>query len=168
MRAPLAKAVRKEFARLLKGITPRLAEAKGEQVPSGCSLYAWDAAPGLRCFILLQFHQHEDWFTLELAVSRSGHWPAYALATSPESDPAAGDVRFRLGHLWAPPQQDVWWELAPRPPASASFERFSQRIPVEQLLERVPVLVADAVERFSIHALPYVEQLTRRLELAQL
>jgi len=159
MRAPLAKAVRREFGLRLTEVVPQFAEVKGESIPPGDRLYVWEASPGLRFYLLLQFHPHEDWFTLEVAISQSGRWPAFALQpSSPDADVKDGDFRFRLGRLWAPPQRDVWWELAPRPPAGASVDQYMNRAPVEELLTKIEPLVEDAVRQIAQHALPYLHK----------
>ena len=159
MRAYLAKGVRKQFALRLKQAAPEFAEAKGESIPRGDRLYVWEVSPRQRFYLLLQFHPHEDWFTLEVAISRSGRWPAFLLQpNSPDSYVKDGDLRFRLGRLWAPPQKDVWWELAPRPPANASLEAYMNRVPVEELLSKIEPLVVDAVGQIIQHALPYFQK----------
>ena len=168
MRAPLAKAVRKEFATRLKEVVPEFVEAKGENIPPGDRLFLWEVSDELRFYLLLQFHPYEDWFTLEVAVSRSGHWPAFALLpNSPEADVRDNDLRFRLGRLWAPPQQDVWWELAPRPECGASMDEYMKRVPVDDLFPRVKPLVDDAVQRVVEYGAPYFQRAASERQIDQ-
>jgi hypothetical protein len=158
VRAPLAKLVRKDFGIRLKSVAPHFSEAKGENIPPGDRLFVWEVAPTLRFYLLLQIHQHEDWFTIEVGISRTGRWPAYALTPVEPDRHAQGDSRFRLGRLWAPPQRDLWWELAPRPPSGASFEAYANRTPVESLLSNVNPLVEDAVRRFEEYGMPWLRR----------
>jgi len=158
MRAPLAKLVRKEFAIRLRSVAPHFSEAKGEDIPQGDRLFVWELTPTLRFYLLLQMHQHEDWFTVELGISRTGRWPAFALASVEPNVEALGDSRFRLGRLWTPPQRDLWWELAPRPPSGASLEAYANRPPVESLLSNVSPLVEDAVGRFGEYGIPWLRE----------
>lgn len=158
MRAPLAKLVRKEFGVRLKSVAPHFSEAKGEDIPPGDRLFVWEVAPTVRFYLLLQVHQHEDWFTIELGISRSGRWPAYALSPIEPESPAQGDRRFRLGRLWSPAQLDVWWELAPRPAPGASFDDYAKRAPVEDLLPKVGLLVEDAARRFEEYGMPWLRK----------
>lgn len=158
MRAPLAKLVRKDFAIRLKSVAPHSSEAKGENIPAGDRLFVWEVAPTLRFYLLLQIHQHEDWFTIEVGISRTGRWPAYALTSVEPDSHVQGDSRFRLGRLWTPPQRDLWWELAPLPPSGASFEAYANRPPVESLLSKVSLLVEDAVRRFEEYGMPWLRE----------
>ena len=162
MRALLAKAVTKAFLRRLREASPEFIEAKGENIPPGTRLFLWQPSPDLGFYLLLQFHQSLDWFTLEIAVSRSGRWPAYErVSDSPDSDLNSADYRFRMGRLWASAQTDVWWQLAPRPPASAGIDAYMHPAPVPELLPKVAPLVEDAVRRFTMHAVPYLRKIAR-------
>lgn len=158
MRAPLAKIVRKEFSARLAAVAPQFSETKEENIPPGDRLYAWEVLPTLRFYLLLQFHQYEDWFTLEVGVSRSGRWPAYALMPADPASQTQGDRRFRMGRLWAPAQQDVWWELAPRPPSGGSLEEYARRHAVDVLLPRIGPLVEDAAGRLRDYAIPWLRK----------
>lgn len=159
MRAPLARIVRKEFTAQLTSAAPQFVETKGENIPAGDRLYVWEVLPTLRFYLLLQFHQYEDWFTLEVGVSRSGRWPAYALMPTEPLSKAQRDHRFRIGRLWAPAQQDVWWELAPRPAAGGSLEEYNRRPEVDVLLPKIRPLAEDATRRLRDYAIPWLKRI---------
>lgn len=162
MRSELGKAVRKRFGERLKEALSQFDAIKGEkQIAPGSSLYQWRLGPNLDFYLLLQVHHTEDWFTLELAWTRNGRWPAFAmLPGTPDGEPKNGDLRFRLGRLWADPREDVWWQLAPRPPAGADFDAYTKRVPVAEALARVEPLVEDAVQRLVRYGMPYLAKVS--------
>jgi len=127
-------------------------------VPSGTLLFVWKVDEGLEFYVALQFHHIEDWFTVELAVTEHGRWPAHALMPGvPQFTLEKGDLRFRLCRLWEP-QYDPWWELAPRPGAAASLEAYMTRPSVEEVTVKAPAAVETAIEAFREVGLPFFEE----------
>lgn len=106
---------------------------------------------------MLQCHRFEDWFTLELAWSDAGRWPANApIPASPEDRPPSGELRFRAGYLWKENNRDVWWQFAPRQDIHSTL---AQDIPVAELLPKVDVLVDDALNHVRDDVIPYFDRL---------
>src|SRR5262249_35789805 len=135
-------------------------------------LFGWEVGPGLSFYLLLVISAREDRFTVEVAWSRNGHFPARATPSQPidfpelnvrRDEPRDGDFRFRLARLWTPRGADPWWELAPRRSLADLQEQLQQlsegRAPneetVDEALNKVGPLVDDAVRRIVEHALPY-------------
>jgi hypothetical protein len=162
MRSELGQAVRRQFRNRLREEIRHFDEVRAErQIGPGSRLYHWHVGPALDFYVLLQMHQQEDWFTLELAWTHHGRWPAYALLPgSPDAEPREGDLRFRLGDLWT--RDDVWWQLAPRPTGDASFEEYTKRVPIAEALAKVQPLVEDAVQRLVHYGLPYMARVAER------
>lgn len=169
MRSELGKAVRRRFHEQLKVKLGQFEEVKPEQseIATGSRLYRWRVGHNLDFYLLLQMHHTEDWFTLELAWTSNGRWPAYSfLPGTPDGEPRDGDLRFRLGQLWADPREDVWWQLTPRPPAGASFDEYRQRVPITEALARVEPLIEDALQRLVHYGLPYMLKVVESLGYA--
>jgi len=167
MRSAVARAVRNRFASRLRDEIPQFKEWGDENVSSGDRLCRWQVAPGLTFYIMLQFHRLEDWFTVELAWSRSGQWPAVApLPSAVDEEPVSGALRFRLGRLWAPPEKDVWWELAPKPLVEAGLDSFLNRVPEKDLLPKVEPAVENAIQHVVRDALPYFRKVATRLGIS--
>lgn len=157
MRSALVKAVRKRFSLRLRAELPGFVEAKGNDLPAECRLYEWRISGQLRFYLVLQHHRNRDWFTLEIAWTRNGRWPAHsAVPASPYEDPQSGDLCFRLGRLWARDQKDIWWEFSPRlSPLDAAFDDVVKELPLEELIPKVEPLVEDAIRHLIEDAMPY-------------
>ncbi len=157
VRSKLAKDVRTLFALGFRDLAPQFRTTTGE-VPSGTQLFVWRLREGLEFYVALQFHHMEDWFTIELAVTEKGRWPAHAgMPGRPQFTLEKGDLRFRLCRLWEP-QLDPWWELAPRPGAAASLESYMTRIPLEEARAAVPEAVKAALAAVRDFGLPFFQE----------
>lgn len=155
MHSDISAAVRQEFHSRLGATLPHFAVSNELDTPPGSVLYRWAARDDLVFFLLLQFHRREEWFTVEIAWSRHGRWPATEVDRDPDLDSRKDTSRFRAGRLWAPPQEDIWWRLAPRVSVEAPLEGHFVAVPQDELRRRVPAAVDDAVQRLVQHAVPY-------------
>jgi hypothetical protein len=180
MSKPISKAISVQFEEALRKALPRFCSVKGEPLPGGCRLYVWKAASDLSFYILLNIDRGER-FSIDLAWTRNGRWPATFLASVPRdipekrrkrSDPEGGAFRFRLPYLWL--DRDHEWELVPRIPTGA-FTRMSAAEILElldethldeELLPKVPPLVGDAIEKLETYALPYFIEVAQELGVA--
>ena len=89
----------------------------------GTFLYEWRATPALTCYVALVVDPERDYFTVELAWSRSGHFPAQLRDHSPDEPPRAGAMRFHLRALWQPYRIEPSWALVPKSPRELEAER---------------------------------------------
>jgi hypothetical protein len=110
-------------------------------------------------------------FTVELARSPDGRWPAAAEVSIPvdiperrliRGTPASGGCRFRMGWLF-PPQRDYWWELT----AMESLETIMSRIenlgagadlpgPTSIDTVKLSSLVDDSLNKIREYGIPYL------------
>jgi hypothetical protein len=161
--------VRETFERRLGEELPRFQRATQVKISPECRLYEWGYDEKLRFFIVLQTHQSEDRFTIEVAWSKNGVWPDghVPLPASPSLDTPSGEMRFRIGLLWSN-QPDHWWQLLPggqdvvwRPAPRASEEiwrAIASPPPIEDVLKVVPAVVDDAMEKIHAFVIPYFER----------
>lgn len=123
MRYPLIKPLRKRFTRELARALPQFRERKVRSGVRGTTLYEWRASPALTCYVALVVDEASDRFTVELAWSRSHHFPAQVRQDSPDDGPRGGAVRFHLRALWQRHRVEPSWSLGERTPADQELER---------------------------------------------
>lgn len=150
MQSKLAPVVRKTFAARLQAALPQFQEIKTGEIPSGSRLYGWTVAPDLTCYLLLLLSPTQDRFTVELAWSRNGLFPADLIMRLPDDPPVDDAHRFRLPLLWTDPRQDFWWQIGPPPGQGAA-----------DLTHQAAAQVEDAVGHIVRAALPYFQQIAR-------
>jgi hypothetical protein len=158
MQRELVRAVRRQFALRLRAEIPQFEEARARGLPSECRLYELKVGATLAFYLVLQHHRSWESFTVEVAWSQEGEYPASALpAESPDDLLENAEMSFRLGRLWAG-KKDVWWELVPRLSVlqGATFDDFMKDPePIENLLPKVKPVVEDAIQHVLSDGLPY-------------
>jgi len=165
MRSAIAKELRSHFDTKLRQTFPQFAKSRNKAIPPGYSLYEWQAAPDFVCFLCLEIAPAtDDDFTIEVAWSRKGRYPATVFNVGPNDKPKRrrkpDEMRFRLSGLWT--KEDVWWELAQK----ISAEDMADAViagrgfglePVEVVVDRIPQHVAEAMLVIKQYALPYFD-----------
>src|SRR5215207_4928131 len=111
MRYPLIKPLRQRFTRELRRALPQFRERKVRSGVRGTYLYEWRATPELTCYIALVIDDASDRFTVELAWSRSHHFPAQLRAQRADEHPRSGAMRFHLRALWQAHRMEPSWTL---------------------------------------------------------
>lgn len=161
MQSKLAQAVRKSFAARLRQELPQFAEIKTREIPAGSRLYGWTVAPDLTCYLLLLLAPGDDRFTVELAWSRHGQFPAFLVMRLPTDAPVDGAHRFRLPLLWTDPRQDFWWQIGPSPDPARQFagSPSASQAAMADLTQQAVTQVEDAVGHIVRDALPYFRQI---------
>ena len=102
-------------------------------------------------FLSLQVHRTRDSFTVEVAWTRDGSYPASAPLSDPPIGSAVPDsARFRMPELWLGAGADHWWEI--RLPHAASHDMISARAQV------LVADVIDSVQRFGVPVIATVEK----------
>lgn len=161
MQSQLAGAVRRAFDAELRRALPHFKKEPGLGSASSRS-YVWHA-PEVTFFLRLQLNAHWEWFTVEVAWSRSGSFPWDADMLESPVDLDATEKRFWLVSLWDKRRQkDYWWELAPMPELE-DVQAVVQPPRADTLLPRVEGLVRDCVARIVKYAVPYFEDVRRAL-----
>jgi len=79
---PLTKA----FDDMMQRLPCAFVTSDGQVSASCLGLYCAQLTSDLTAFIMLQAHRTRDRFTVELACSRSGRWPAFLLPNPPVVD----------------------------------------------------------------------------------
>jgi hypothetical protein len=113
MRKGLVTAVQREVRGEVAQLGPPRFEPSSESVPMAVCLYTADLSDSLTGYILFQSHRREDSFTVEVACTRNGRWPALYFRRPEVLDALSedGDVRFRLARFWG--EEDHWWSVTP-------------------------------------------------------
>lgn len=123
MRYILSKTLRARFTRALRRALPEFRERKAWSGVRGTFVYEWRASPAVTCYVALVIDEPTDRFTVDLAWSRSHHFPAQVRQDSPEGGPRGGAMRFHLRALWQPHRVEPSWSLVERTPADQELER---------------------------------------------
>lgn len=123
MRYVLAKTLRTRFTRALRRTMPEFRERKARSGVRGTFLYEWRASPAITCYVALVMDELTDRFTVELAWSRSHHFPAQIRQDGPHESPRGGAMRFHLRALWQRRRAEPSWTLGERTPAEQELER---------------------------------------------
>lgn len=123
MRHPLAKVLRKRLTRELRRALPQFRERKARSGVRGTFLYEWKATPALTCYVALVIDEERDRFTIELAWSRSHHFPAQVRQDGPAEGDRGGAMRFHLRALWQQHRLEPSWSLTSRTPEEQEVER---------------------------------------------
>jgi hypothetical protein len=122
MRYALIKPLRKRFTREMARALPQFRERKVRSGVRGTTLYEWRASATLSCYVALVVDEATDRFTVELAWSRSRHFPAHVRQDLPGDPPRSGAVRFHLRALWQRYRVEPSWTLGERTPAEQQLE----------------------------------------------
>lgn len=170
--------VRPELAKVLMDACDRkiaLALPEFNRVPSKPSvgfgrLYS-DTPSKPVVFLFFQVSDKRDAFTVELAWSDSGAFPALSDYPVPRDWPDIGVVRgdhgvtefrFRLSKLWVKPKYDPWWEFAPPNDISRSGamsvladQRFDDTAQCDQLID-------DAIRKILNFGCTYIREIRAR------
>jgi len=144
MRYPLVKVLRKRFTRELGRALPHFRERRARSGVRGTTLYEWRATPALTCYVALVVDETRDRFTLELAWSRSGHFPAQLRQNSPDDEPRGGAMRFHLRALWQRHRVEPFWSLTGKTPSELELER---RLVDPSVTDEDKVALLEARER---------------------
>lgn len=170
MRARLRAAVEKCFERCLKSDLPGFERVDQVALPDECELYERRVTSKFLLYVMLQYHDNEDSFTIEIGWTLNGFFPEHLpMPRPPFEDAPTGDMLFRLGRLWEP-TRDHWWHLAPvayevpLEEALKDYDRFLHdsflnRPSVKELLPRVKPLVRDAVSKLLEYGMPYFQKI---------
>jgi hypothetical protein len=172
MRSELAKLLKKQFEVEMKAKLPSF---HPEKSVAADSLFSCEVAPDLFFYILLFISRKDDRFTIELAWSRHGRFPAELGPMTPRDNPVSkvrkdepndGRFRCRLGDLLTRPH-DHWWVVVP-PLSMADFEaelqamaegRMPEELPVDVAKSRISELVRDAVRQIAEYGMPYFAEI---------
>jgi hypothetical protein len=180
MRSKLAQAVRRQFEEQLHATCPQFARDREALLPPGWNAYRWQARPDLACYLVLCLHSKQDSFAVECAWSSNGPFPKGTLRSPRDiefsrirrDEPKDGEFRFRLALLWQ--DRDHWWWLVPEEQVNARLTRFEEALlsgddaeirkwqedpPIEEAKANVRPMVDAAMEKITLHALPYFEKL---------
>jgi hypothetical protein len=122
MRYLLTKTLRTRFTRELRRSLPQFRERKARSGVRGTTLYEWRATPTLTCYVALVVDDRSDRFTVELAWSRSGHFPAQVRNESAAEVPRGGAMRLHLRSLWQRFRVEPSWSLTAKSPAELTLE----------------------------------------------
>lgn len=143
------RAVRTRFEEQLVERYPDLRPWKGGEVPKMFTCMAWPPDASKRVFVALLFGKYDAQFTIECGWVVDGHFPKgvdqYFLDIrrpdgSFETRDVRNGVRFRLGELRYP-SNDQWWNpIGPR------------------RQDRSIETVEEALRDFALVALPFIEQ----------
>ena len=152
MRSRFAKALRSAFADSLGQAWPEFTSFPGAEVPDTITVFRRGACGGA-CFVSLQLHRSGDSFTVEVAWTSDGSYPALApLADPPSLSSIPDTARFRLPELWLGAGADHWWEL--NLPSTAT---------ADMLTARVQLLLADALVRLQADGAPMIAAAEKKL-----
>lgn len=161
MQSKLAGLVRREFEASLRGSLPQFKRIAG--IGSRNSrYYAWPA-PGVTFYLVLEFHNHWEAFTVSVAWSTKPDFPwAADMFESPFSW-SGDEKRFWLVALWDQRRaKDYWWELAPIP-SLYDVDALLGSPQVETLIPRIGPAVGDVMTRIREYAIPYFGDVQRAL-----
>jgi len=185
MRSALGKELRKQFGKAISQAFPGFLEAKVPSARPGARLYV-HATPEAAFFIRLVPNPENDWFTVHYGWSASGEPPTERISKwHPEdgTDPLADEgYEFRIFEVGGWERR---WILDD--PADVAFERTLQEFskagdspeqaleraategfgyitsvfgenPVEKLLPKLPVLIADCMKCVRETVMPYFDE----------
>lgn len=158
MRKEIAKHVRSSFDQEFRTRCPEFTN-QNATIPRGDKVYRWAFAGELSFFVSLQIHPTRDAFTIELAHSRDGQWPATIFQVFPTEPSIDGRKRFRLSALSDPNERagGFWWLEGAR-------DGFRSKInpePVEEVACLVGPAVKIAVEKIVVYGIPYFESVMK-------
>jgi hypothetical protein len=161
MRRPLAMETLRHFTAGLKQILPQFERSKEFLLPKVCFVFVRKAAPKLWLFVVLQFYENEDEFTVEIAWSQRQRMPEDCMVSVNEK-PRNGDWNMRLCRFWV--DEGIWWELAPRETLEEMVEkmeagRFFDEYPLEKARKKIKPQVQDAIAGIRKHAIPYFRRI---------
>ncbi len=176
MSKEITKAIVDEFETELKKNLPQFQRVKGEPLPTGCRVYAWQFAPDLTFYVQLNI-VHAEIFFVEIAWSRNGQWPTKTLPGMPRDipearlrrdNPVGGDFRFRLPYLWQAKDQS-WdvirqrsFEERVREFESPDFlQKLATPVPLQEVLPKIREVVQDSVSKIGEYAVPYLLQVAK-------
>lgn len=178
MQRRLSKAVIRRFGEFLKARLPQFVEIAREPGSLNSKVYEWEISPGRKAYVALYLSRRDDAFTIDVAWSHQGRFPAHLGLMEPRSVPRArirasepieGEFLTRLPSLFS--DRDEWWEVIPRLSVEEILERQQQMIetgqlvetPIEVGFERLDSLVRDAVNKIADYAVPwFVEHCSAR------
>jgi hypothetical protein len=123
LRHTLTKVLRQRVTRELRRALPHFRERKTRSGVRGTTLYEWRATRALTCYVALVVDEERDRFTVELAWSLSGHFPAQVRHDSPDEAPRGGAMRFHLRALWQRYRVEPSWSLTPKTPDELTLDR---------------------------------------------
>jgi len=149
MQSELGRAVRRAFAVGLAARLPQFVQEKSGR--HGVAQYVWRASEQLSFYLSLEVHRIWNSFTIEVAWSTSGKYPASTVPDDPNSIQSKTELRFRLGELWAPPPKDIWWEVRPGPSCTREEVRLKIEPPVQ-----------EALDQLVIYGVPYMQRVIER------
>jgi hypothetical protein len=159
MRSELALRVKKSFEDGMGRRCPCFSRL-GHAPYKGTVLFRWDPGDELSFFVLWLPHPKSDFFTIEIAWTTGGAWPADHFTMDPEDPPDDGAVRLRLSRLWD--NKDPWWEIVPEPSVFDDIEAWlAEPPPVDELGERTVRLVERALDRLVDDGLRYGRQVAK-------
>ena len=160
MRKELARRTRHRFEEHMAQRLPWF-ERVSNAPYKGTLLFRWELDVELSFFVLFLPHDKADCFTLELAWTTGGGWPADHVGQDPDDEPKDGAVRIRLSLLWD--NKDPWWEIVPEPSVFDDIEAWlADPPPVDELTSRTEELVADALDRLLDEGMSYLRTVAAR------
>ena len=159
MRKEYSKEVKSEFEAQLWGAYPQFRNEKWQpSMARNSSLYRFEVNEHLNFFIKLIPHRTFHDFTVEVGWSENEIVPpGRALAKPYEPQDINGAVvRLCIFYL---PNSDPWWEVEPKPSTKQILRQWKERDLAESdpndYLPRVPAVIADAVAKIKMYAIPY-------------
>ena len=168
MRSAIRKLLIKTFDEALRARFPGFSRVKlPAPLRSDGPVWEWKAAPGFAVYVQLSDRDHDDDFTVEVAWSMKGQWPAFTDTVCPAwLKPDDDEYRSRLPLLWDDSQYaDRWWEIVPtltrEQKRARDADRMAGRVsefeepPIEESSKRIKPLVDDAIAKFAEHAIPF-------------
>src|SRR5690349_4064347 len=87
MKSELAARLRKYFSAAIAHRFPSFKLLSTAQVPQGCRVYQREASSRISAFVVLAISPNVDRFTVELAWSNKGRFPALLLPMQPVPSP---------------------------------------------------------------------------------
>jgi hypothetical protein len=177
MRSPIREELMSRFAPELGRRLPQFQRGGKERGAGDIPMWAWEIAPSLTFFVMLQPFEDKDQFTVEIAWSDDGKFPWRELGANLFKIESPR-CRRRLARLWSKSQVDPTWEIV----RSRTFEETSARIKalsrgdreevqrldqlvevsVEKAIPRVAPLVADAVQKLIDYGLPLFQRVVEQ------
>lgn len=159
--------IRKELiARFPQELERRLPQFQRHTEKCDDPIWAWQLAPNLTFFVMLQPRDNKDQFFVEIDWSDDGKFPIDA-PSSRRPKVEVPQWRLRLAELWATGPVSDAWEIVPdetdaeSEAKEAALERgditmleYLRKVPEEEVLPRVAPLVEDAVQKLIDYGLP--------------
>jgi hypothetical protein len=163
MRKEIYKELVTRFTRELEQRLPQFQRGGVERDAGDIPIWAWELAPKVTFFVLLNVADNDDDFAIEVGWSDDGKYPWRSRGFR-FTQLDAPTTRERLSFLWVTGKREYRWSIVPRESADTYLAKMAARRrgekvslrppPAEEALPRVAPLVEDAVQKLIDYGLP--------------